>query len=276
MWGRVNRRLKQVAAAAALAVGAALLPAPAYAVDSLTITVDPVSEVSGGTLTVDGDASPDCVAAGTYEVTLTYTRADGQTATEVVSGVLPAANSVFSAPVVIPEDARAGSEDDAPASVTATATCDGETTTSQTEQIVILFHEGEVTVEPASVEPGDSFTISGTECYGGSYEVVIVPAGEDVGDFEPAVAETLPDGEHTFSVELTVAESAEPGDYEVYAFCAGSNLTIAALTVEAAPAPPGGPRPGATPTATPTATTPPAAPPAAAPTPVAAEADFTG
>jgi hypothetical protein len=268
----VNRRLTQAAAVSALALLASFLPIPAYAADSLTITVDPVSEVSGGTLTVDGDASPDCVAAGTYDVTLTYTRADGETATAAASGVLPAVNSVFSTELVIPEDARAGGEDDAPASITATATCDGETTTSQTEQVVILFHEGEVTVEPATVLPGESFTVSGTECYGGRYEILIVPAGEDVSDAEVVAAADLADGVHNFSVELTVDDEAPAGDYEVYAFCAGSNLSVAALTVEAAPLPPGGPRPTATPTATPTST----APPAAAPTPVEGVADFTG
>jgi hypothetical protein len=270
----VNRRLAQVAAASALALLTTFLPVPAYAADSLTITVEPVSAVSGSTLTVDGDASPDCVAAGTYDVTLTYTRADGATATTVVSGVLPAANSIFSAEIVIPEDARAGAEEDAPASIAATATCDSETTTSQVEQIVILFHEGEVTVDPATVQPGDSFTVSGTECYGGGFEVIIVPAGEDVGDAEVTVSDELPEGEHSFSVDLVVEDDAAAGAYEVYAFCAGSSLTVAALTVEPAAAAPGGPRP--TPTPTPTATTAPAATPAAPATPVGAVADFTG
>lgn len=268
----MNRRLMQVAAASAVALFATSLSVPAaHAADSLTITVSPVSEVSGATLTVDGDASPDCVAAGAYEVTLTYTRADGETATATATGVLPAENSVFSAEIVIPEDARAGGEDDAPASITATATCDSETTTSQTEQIGILFHEGEVTVDPATVRPGDSFTVSGTECYGGGFEIIIVPAGGDVGDADVAASDTLPDGEHGFSVELIVNDDAEAGDYEVYAFCAGSTLTTASLVVQAAPLPPSAPRPTPSPTSTPP-TTQPAAPAA----PVDAAADFTG
>ena len=269
----MNRRLGRVAAVSALALVASVVR-PAYAADTLTITVEPETQaMSGATLTILGDAGPDCVVAGTYEVTLTYTNAEGDEATEVVSGVLPAVSSVFSADLVIPEDARAGAPEDAPASVAATATCDGETATSQTEQIEVLFHEGELTVTPDEVEAGDNVTVSGTECYGGGYEVVVVPAGQDVGDAEVAAADSLPDGTHDFSAELTVVDSAEAGDYEVYAFCPGSIHNVGALTVTAVPGS-GGPRPTPSPTAT---TAPPTAPTAAAPAaPVDAEADFTG
>lgn len=268
----MSRQLRQVAAVAALALVAGLPTAPAYAADSFTIGVDPLSDVSGATLTVDGDVSPDC--AGTFTVIFSYTNADGAVATVVTSADLNPVESVFSVPIVIPEDARWGTADEAPASVSATATCAGEAPTPSSPdsiEILIAPHDGELTVTPAEVGPGDTLTVAGTECYGGSYDVFIYPVGADLDDVDVAATGTLADGVHDFTVDIPVADDVAPGEYTVNAFCAGSSTYEGVLAIAA------GPNSRPTPRPTPTASNPTPTSGAAAPAvPVAAQADFTG
>jgi hypothetical protein len=238
-------RPSHVLALTAALVFPAATALPAQAGNNLAITATPDHAHLTESFTVDGTGG---CATTAYTVTFTYTNHDGDPATATANGTTNGSGA-FSQSITIPEAATAGE----PASVQATVACQSPLT-SNTLPITIDTFTGVLSLDKTTGEPGDTVTVSGTNCYGGDVVVLFTD-----GDAADEVAVTLDSQAHTFTGTYTLPD-APGGDYAFAAECPGSQFEdqgFALVNDQPAPSP----------------TTAPPAPPA---TVVDDNADFTG
>jgi hypothetical protein len=221
-------RLVSGAAVAALTLLASLPMSAAHA--AVALTVSDAAPLPGAAITVSGDGD-DCPAAGgnpgTYSVRLRYTVPAGTTADVTETGNVSAVGT-FTANLTIPENAVT----EAPASITATATCAGGVQNSNTVALTIGHRSGTLDLSVATVAAGGDVTVTADNCYGGEYLVVYGAQGGDPNNFESGASGT-PAADRSFSVVLTIPATTAAGDYDVYALCPGTQYTTQPLAVTA-------------------------------------------
>lgn len=155
-----------------------------------TLMVDPSEVNPGDDVTINGSGF---LPGEEVEVTI-----DGEGGTTVVQAD---ENGSFSLDVTVPEDADLGT-------YTASALgLESERTASDTFDVVEPGAVSpSVTVDPSEVNPGDTVTVTGEGFLPGEEVVVTIdPSGESVT--------VTADEDGAFSVEVTIPEDAEPGDF---------------------------------------------------------------
>jgi hypothetical protein len=239
IWGAVMRlrHLAAVSGPLAMLLGAALVPAPAYAAGEFTITATPDSGHPSETTTVTGDATgPTCADAG-VAVTLHYSKPNGALMNLTVNTTTDSAGH-FSAVLTVPDDAVASR----PASITAlVADCtpsSGPSTGSRSSVEVafdVLAYSGTFTTDKTTGKPGAKVHFTGTNCWGGTVDV-------SFGSVHHIKATLKAD--KTFSGDYTLPNVAG-GTYPFDAQCPGTDYAARAFTlVNPAVPPPATPVPG--------------------------------
>ncbi|MFD6142420.1 choice-of-anchor G family protein, partial [Promicromonospora sp. NPDC060271] len=188
-----------------------------------SLTVDPTEVESGDCTTVTGDGY-----TPSSTVTVQLTDADGNAVGDPIV-VDTDENGAFTVDLCVPEDAE-------PGDYTVVGTDDTTGTPAEAPLTVITGAEQcesapAITVEPSSVEAGETVTVVGTGFPAGvDVTVQLTDAeGNPVGD--PVTV--TPDEDCSFTTDYTVPEGTEPGDYEVVAEPEdGSEGAEAPLTVE--------------------------------------------
>jgi hypothetical protein len=233
------RRIATTAAATALALTTGLLPAYAGGSGTFVISADPTSLHPGETTAVTGDATGPACADDGVEVTLTYTRPNGATGTISVNATTDA-NGHFTANVTVPDTASAGEPAGVAASIADCTPPQGPDETRQSNSVALTIepYTGSFTADKKTGKPGDKVHLSGTNCHGGSVDVVFAK-----GDTEAKVTVTLK-ADKTFSGTYTLPNTAG-GSYTLEAHCPGTDYDVLPFVlVNVAPAPAPTPIPG--------------------------------
>jgi hypothetical protein len=251
-----------------MGVAAALAPAlAAHAAPTVTLSVAPHHGVPGaaitGTINV-AECSPDSIS-----VTGTYVDVDGEDATTPAVAATNQGNGVWSAALTVPADAARTSLSDEPVTFTATpdSACDPDSQAPESRRadsrraaalpaavvatgtatvVVDDLAAATLTVTPASVKAGGTFTYSISSCVGGIADFYLEDNDGNDTDIEESTVTSHPSAT-AYTGTMTVPADAVTGDAGVFLECAQSGPADAALLITDGSAGNGGGAPVAVP-----------------------------